>query len=312
MIKNNLRYIAAIGAVAASLTLGALAADGGIVDVDTRLNVRSAASTSASVKARLWDGQVITLHDKKGNWWYVEYSPNTYGYVSADYINTLSLKEGEVAVSYGSLNVRSAASPAATVTDKLPKGEDVLILGTYGSFYKILYKGNLVGYVAKEYISLGAAQSGTYAKVSLAVPSYKQYNYSSLRLPGSGERVSTHGCAVSSLAMTESFRRGVSVTPKDVIQNEKFTSSGNIYWPLVYSANGTSLSFVYSKLKSGVPVIIHVKTNGGATHFAVITGFSGGELSAKNFKILDPGSATRTTLADLLTAYPVTVKTLSY
>lgn len=314
MSKNFAKLISA-AALAAALPLTALAADGGIVDVDTRLNVRESASLSSAVKTRLWDGQVITLHYKEGNFWYTEYAPNSFGYVSADYVDTLELKSGRVTTASTQLNVRAAASASAGVKDKLSKGEDVLILGTYGDFYKVLYRGNLVGYASKAYITLdgeGNVSNGNFSAVKLSLPSYKQYNYKSLRLPGSGESVATHGCAVTSLAMTESFRLGRTVTPKSVIAEQRFTSTGALYWPSEYSVGDTSLYFIYSRLKSGSPVIIHVKTNGGTSHFAVINGFSGGNLDAKNFSLLDPGSATRQTLAGLLKDYPNIVKTLSY
>lgn len=308
---KKITKLIALTALTATLALGAKAADGGIVNVDTRLNVRTAPSTSASVKTKLWDGQVITLHEKEGNFFYVEYAPNSFGYISADYVNPLNLKTATVAVSWGTLNVREGASTSSKIKDTLNKGESVLILGTYGSFYKVLYDGNTVGYASKDYLTVGTTSTSGKA-ISLSVPSYKQFNYSSLRLPGSGESVATHGCAVTSLAMTESYRTGKTVTPKTVIANERFTSSGALYWPSVYTYGGSSLSAVYDKLAAGKPVIVHVKKSNGSTHFAVIYGFSGGALTAANFKISDPGSYTRKTLADLYKEYPVFVKTLSW
>lgn len=308
---KNIKKIITLAAIAASLALSAAAADGGIVDVDTRLNVRSSPSTSSSVKTRLWDGQVITLHEKSGNFWYAEYAPNSFGYVHADYVDTLGLKTAEVSVSWGSLNVREAASTSSKIKDSLLKGKEVLILGTYGDFYKILYDGNLVGYASKNYLTLKDSTS-TRKAISLSVKSYKQLDYPSLRLPGSGESVATHGCAVTSLAMTESFRTGKTVTPKTVIANEKFTSGGALYWPSVYTYGGSDLAAIYNKLQEGKPVIVHAKKSNGTAHFAVIYGFSGGALTAANFKILDPGSYTRKSLAELYSEYPVFVKTLCY
>lgn len=285
------------------------AKDGGIVDVDTRLNVRSSASASSAVKTRLWDGQVITLHEKSGDWWYVEYAPDSFGYVFDSYVNELYLKSATVTTASTSLNVRESASVNSAVKDKLKKGDKVLILGTYGDFYKVLYNGNLVGYASRNYISAGEG----YAHISLPITVYKQYDkaYSSLKLPGSGESVYTHGCAVTSLAMTESYRTGKTVTPKTVIQTEKFTSGGAIYWPSVYSKGEISLEFIYERLSAGKPVIVHAKNSSGG-HFAVVYGFSGGALEAKNFKISDPGSSSRRTLADLYAAYPIGVKMLWY
>lgn len=307
---NKLTKALTLCAFAAVFAAGASAKDGGIVDVETRLNVRSSATASSAVKTRLWDGQVITLHEKNGNWWYVEYAPDAFGYVSASYVDELGLKSATVTTAQTSLNVRKSASSDAEIKGKLKKGEEVLILGTYGDFYKILYDGNLVGYASRKYLS---TDTGTRA-VNLSLTSYKQYDkaYSSLKLPGSGESVYTHGCAVTALAMAESYRTGKTVTPKTIIQNEKFTSTGAIYWPSAYSQGGTSLSHIYNCLAAGKPVIIQAKDTYGGGHFAVVYGFSGGALSTKNFKILDPGSSTRTTLADLYAAYPIAVKTVCY
>ncbi|MBQ4557198.1 MAG: SH3 domain-containing protein [Clostridia bacterium] len=304
MKKTNLLTL--IG-LSAALAIGTTAIDGGIVDVDTRLNVRTSADSSAAVKTKLWDGQVITLHERSGNWWYVEYAPDAFGYVSSSYINELNLKQATVTTASTSLNVRESASTSAKIKDKLKKGDTVLILGTYGDFYKILYNGNLVGYASSAYLSSAAPNA-----ITLTMPSYKQYNYPSLRLPGSGESVVTHGCAVTSLAMTESYRTGRSITPKTIIQNQKFTSSGAIYWPSQYSRGENSLEYIYNQLAASKPVIVHTKKYSGTTHFAVICGFSGGTLEAKNFKILDPGSASRKTLAQLYSEYPTLVKTISY
>ena len=310
-MNKKITKLLTLTAISAVMALGASALDGGIVDVDTRLNVRTSASTSASVKTRLWDGQVITLHEKSGNWWYVEYAPDSYGYVSSSYISPLNLKSATVSTASTSLNVRASASASSAIIGKLPKGDTVLILGTQGDFYKILYNGNLVGYVSRSYITQGSAVASG-KSISLPLTSYKQYNYPSLRLPGSREPVSTHGCAVTSFAMVESYRTGKTVTPKNVIQTQSFTSTGALYWPSPYVYGGTSLEYIYNQLSAGKPVIIHVKKSNGSTHFAVVNGFSGGALTAKNFKILDPGSAARNTLADLYAAYPIAVKTLSY
>lgn len=303
--------ILSIGALSLGMTMGTFALDGGIVDVDTRLNVREKASVTANVKTKLWDGQVITLHEKAGDFWYVEYSPNSFGYVSDKYVDALNLKSAVVATESTSLNVREGAGVNYKIKDRLLKGEQVLILGTYGDFYKILYNGNLVGYASKQYLK---TEGSALRSITLSIPTYKQYDsaYSSLKLPGSFQSVYTHGCAVTALAMTESYRKNQTITPKTIIQTEKFTPSGAIYWPSAYSSSSVSLPLIYEKLSAGKPVIVHAKNSYGGGHFAVIYGFSGNSLEAKNFKISDPGSSTRKTLADLYSVYPTAVKILSY
>ncbi len=297
-------------ALTALLALSASALDGG--KVQTRLNVRASATTASSIKTTLESGSTITLLSKSGNWWYTEYAPNSYGYVHSNYVTSMGLQTATVRTESTALNVRAGASTSSSVIGKLQKGEQVVVLGTYGNFYKILYDGNKTGYASTAYLTIEGTTSTERSAITLSVPSYKQYNYSSLRLPGSGEPVSTHGCAVTSLAMTESYRTGKTVTPKTVIEQQSFTATGALYWPSAYSRGENTLAYMYSRLAAGKPVIVHVKTAKGSTHFAVVYGFSGGALTAENFKLLDPGSATRTTLQALYNAYPILVKTLSY
>lgn len=229
--------------LAAALCVGASAAERGVVDVRTVLNVRAAPSVTAAVTDRLAGGQTVTLHARSGDWWYAEYASGVYGYLHADYIR--------------------------------PFGAGAL---------------------------------------SLSVPTYRQTDraYASLRLPGSRERISTHGCAVTSLAMVESYRTGRAVTPKNVLATERFTSTGAIYWPARYEKESATLAAILEGLRRGSPVIVHVKKKNGQSHFAVVNGFTGGTLAAESFTLLDPGSASRTTLADLYAVYPIAVKMLAY
>ena len=211
----------------------------------------------------------------------------------------------------GNLHVRAAASTASAVIDSLPNTSAVLILGVEGNFARVLLPDERTGYVSRDYLVIAAPTVGSDA-VTLAVPSYKQYDsrWASRRLPGSGEKLSTHGCAVTALAMAESYRTGETVTPTDILAAERFTANGAIYWPTTYTWGDASLATVRAALLAGKPVILHVQKANGSTHFVTVYGFTGGALDAANFRILDPGSESRTTLADLLAVYPNIVKTL--
>lgn len=209
------------------------------------------------------------------------------------------------------LNVRAAPSTAAAVIGSLPSGHAVTLHQKDGDWWYAEYAAGTYGYVSANYIH---TPDSALRAITLAVPSYKQTAraYASLRLPGSRERISTHGCAVTSLAMTESYRTGRSITPRTVLAEQKFTSTGAIYWPSRYTRGTCALSEIYRQLEKGSPVIVHVKKKNGSTHFAVVNGFKGGALTAENFTLLDPGSSSRTTLANLYTVYPIAVKTLYY
>lgn len=309
MNQNLKRMLAALGA-SAVLTLGAAALDGGTVRVNTALNVRSAPTTASAVRGKLQSGRSVTLYEKSGNWWRIGYAGGS-GYVYAAYIEEQHLAVRYVRTHGGNLHVRAAASTASAVIDSLPNASAVLILGVEGNFAKVLLPDERTGYVSRDYLVIAAPTAGSDA-VTLAVPSYKQYDsrWASLRLPGSGEKVSTHGCAVTALAMAESYRMGETVTPTDILAFEQFTANGAIYWPTTYTWSDASLATVRAALGANRPVILHVQKASGSTHFAVVCGFTGGALDAANFRILDPGSESRTTLADLLAVYPNIVKTL--
>ena len=67
-----------------------------------------------------------------------------------------------------------------------------------------------------------------------------------------------------------------------------------------------------TKLKQNKPVLFGAKKSGGSQHWVVITGFSGGEVTAKNFTINDPGSSSRKNLKQLLESYPLFYKYFYY
>lgn len=309
MNQNWKRMLAALGA-SAVLTLGAAALDGGTVRVNSALNVRSAPTTASAVRGKLQAGRSVTLYEKSGNWWRIGYAGGS-GYVYAAYIEEQHLAVRYVRTYGGNLHVRAAASTASAVIDSLPNTSAVLILGVEGNFARVLLPDERTGYVSRDYLVIAAPTVGSDA-VALAVPSYKQYDsrWASRRLPGSGEKLSTHGCAVTALAMAESYRTGDTVTPTDILAAEQFTANGAIYWPTTYTWGDASLATVRAALLAGKPVILHVQKPNGSTHFVTVYGFTGGALDAANFRILDPGSESRTTLADLLAVYPNIVKTL--
>ncbi len=137
------------GAKAAGVTSAA-----GVVTSSTNLNVRSAASLSGTIVAKLTSGSNVTLIYKSGNWWYVEYASGQYGYVSADYIRyvygTYAL---EVSNAIGGLNVRSGPSTSYGIVGTLPPDQLVLVLSESNGWYKILCNGTLTGYVSGKYLN---------------------------------------------------------------------------------------------------------------------------------------------------------------
>ena len=275
------------------------------------LTVRASASASSARRGSLEKGSAVTLLSQKGAWWYVEYGDGLYGYCSADYLRQLSDSyAAEVATSSGRLNVRSGASASSAVRTSLPKGETVVVLSSSSGWSKILYHGTKTGYVSSSYLKKAASSTaaGGRSARTLNVPSYKQYDsrWASMTVGNSGSTMKQIGCTVTALAMTESYRTGKTLTPASMLSRLSFTSGGAVYWPSNYTAytGDAYLERIYSLLSQNTPVILGAKNASGKAHWVVVNRFSGGTLTASSFGIEDPGSTSRTTLADLFAEYP--------
>ena len=286
-------------------------AAGTVVTASTGLNVRSSASSSAPILTSLSKGSTVTLISRSGSWWRVQYGPNSYGYSSAAYIDEVDGSySATVATVSGRLNVRSGPSSSAPILTSLPKGTTVSVLSQSGGWSRILYDGAKSGYVSSSYLSGTGSNTDSSGTISLAVPSYKQTDsrWASVQIGSSGKTIAQIGCTTTALAMTESYRLGLSINPAEMSRRLSYSSSGSLYWPsnyrLVNESTG-ALSIILSQLRQGTPVIYGAKTSSGKQHWVVVTGYNGRGLSAANFTILDPGSNSRTNLQQFLNAYPV-------
>lgn len=275
------------------------------------LNVRAGASIGASVVASLKKGSYVTLISKSGSWWKVEYSSGRYGYCHADYITTVAGTAATVKTQSTSLNVRSGAGTSYARIGSLAKGETVLVLSNSGGWSRILYSGTKTGYVSAQYLS------SSDAAISLSVPSFKQTDsrWANVTIGSSGKTIAKIGCATTAIAMMESYRTGTTIYPDTMSKKLSYTSSGSVYWPTNYKTVTSSagyLPMIYELLKQGKPVLFGAKNAHGSQHWVVITGFTGGSISASNFTINDPGSNSRVTLQQFLSAYPTFYKYFYY
>lgn len=287
---------------------------GAVTTLSGALNVRTSASTSASIATTVRKGSYITLISKSGSWWKVEYGKGQYGYCHADYITVVEGTPVTVATQSGSLNVRNGAGTSYTKVASLAKGEVVIHLTTANGWSRILYHGIKTGYVSAQYLS-GTA-SGNSA-IALSVPSFKQTDsrWANVQVGTSGKTIAKIGCATTAIAMMESYRTGTTIYPDAMSKKLSYTASGSVYWPsnFVTVTDSTGyLSNVYQQLKQGKPVLLGAKNSYGSQHWVVITGFTGGSLSSSNFTINDPGSNTRTNLQQFLNAYPTFYKYFYY
>lgn len=278
------------------------------------LNVRSGASSSYNVITTLTNKSYLTLINKVGSWWYVEYQDNKYGYVSASYITGIESTPAKVSTNGGSLNVRTSASTSSAIKTKLPNNEFIVKLYYNNSNWsKILYNGNQVGYVYSAYLS----DNSTYKPINLNVVNFKQFDsrWASVIIGKSGYTMKQIGCATTSLAMSESYRLGYTITPSSMASKLSYTSTGAVYWPSNYKSYTSSnyLTKMYNLLKEGKPVLIGLKNTSGGQHWVLVTGYTGGNsLSASNFIINDPGSSTKTRLSEVIANYPYFYKLMYF
>lgn len=281
-----------------------------------RLNVRASGSTGAVVVASLGNGSYVTLRQKSGAWWQVEYAKGQYGYCYGDYITPVSGSVATVATQSGSLNVRSGAGTSYSKVGSLAKGESVVVLSTAGGWSRILYHGTKTGYVSARYLSV--LSTAGYPAVSLAVPGFQQTDsrWANVKVGSSGKTIAQIGCATTAIAMMESYRTGTTIYPDAMSGKLSYTASGSVYWPSHYTAVTEAsgyLSGIYAQLKAGKPVLLGAKNAAGGQHWVVVTGFTGGDsLTAAAFTIRDPGSHSRTNLQQFLNAYPFFYKYFHY
>ena len=292
---------------------------GKVSTTSTALNVRSSASSTSAVKAKLARDSYVTLISKSGNYWRVQYSASGYGYCHADYIKTSSTKVRTVKTTSGRLRVRSSASSSATVKDYLSSGTQVTVLSTSGSFSRILYNGIKRGYVASSYLTTETVTSGSsYKAIKLNVPSFKQTDsrWANVTLGSSGQTIARIGCATTAIAMLESYRTGTTIYPNAMAKKLSYTSGGAVYWPSNYTIITSSSGYlgkIYNLLKSGKPILIGAKKSNGSQHYVVITGVKAtNTLTTASFYINDPGSNTRTTLNQFFADYPNFYKMMHY
>ena len=283
----------------------------------TSLNVRTAPSASSAVKTTIKRNSYVSLISKSGSFWYVRYGENSYGYCHQDYLYQVSSKIKQVKTASGQLNVRSGASSSYGVSERIPSGTYVTIhFLSENNYAKIIYHGNKTGYVHTDYLVTPSASSTNYKSIKLSVPDYKQTDsrWASVTLGSSGQSIGKIGCATTALAMTESYRTGTTIYPHQMAKKLSYTSGGAVYWPtnynIVTSSNGY-LQKIYEALQSGKPVIVGAKKSNGSQHYVVVTGVSAtSNLTNASFIINDPGSNTRTNLAQFFNAYPYFYKML--
>lgn len=270
------------------------------------LNIRQEASTSAKIVYKVPNKSYISLISKQNDWYKVEYNTNTYGYAHKNYIKEITANKTTIKTNGGNLNVRTA--PNGTIITSLKNKTEVYELSRDGNWSKILYNGSNTGYINNSYLAR--------TEKILSLNNYKQFDtrWESLKVGQSGKTMRQIGCAITSLAITESYRQNKTITPDVMLKQLYFTNSGALYWPSNYkSYTGSSyLNKIYELINEGRPVIVGAKNASGTSHFIVVKGYTNSSKQKSSFKICDPGSSTRVTLEQFFNSYPNFYKLMYY
>ncbi len=149
-----------------------------IVNCDEWVNVREGAGTNTKKLGTAPKGKTYTYLGKSGNWIQVQYTSTQKGYIYSSYVKVSGSTGGSTgtdtaATGYGyvvncndSVNVRSGAGTSYSLIGAAPKSYVYQILGKNGSWYKIQYKADTVGYIHERYFS--KATSDTTKKATVA------------------------------------------------------------------------------------------------------------------------------------------------
>ncbi|WP_430488079.1 SH3 domain-containing protein, partial [Priestia flexa] len=128
------------------------------------LNVRSAASTSASIITNLPRNAKVTVIKENGEWAQIKTSDGKTGWVANRYlqVSATTPENGGTSVSKqatvnaSSLNVRSAASTSASIVTNLPRNAKVTVIKENGEWAQIKTSDGKTGWVANRYLQVSA------------------------------------------------------------------------------------------------------------------------------------------------------------
>ncbi|MBO4351328.1 MAG: SH3 domain-containing protein [Proteobacteria bacterium] len=296
---------------------------GKVVNVTSYLNVRDGAGTDCSIIGSLGPGETVTIIEKVGNWYKIEYNGGV-GYVNADYIEITSSdpttipetpsedpsssSSFEVYITASVLNVRSGPGTSYGKIGSLSQGSQVTVLEEKDGWYRIEYEGK-EGWISAEYCTKIGSGDGTPGGVtSNGTIDYKQYDsrWASLPFTSIGDSSQTYkssGCGPTAAADVVWSMRNNSVTPVTLgtmcVDNgyrSAHNGTDNDFFPFVGAKYGMSCTHTYdmstlkSKLADGALAVARMGagywTTGG--HFICVYKYDGSTVYAN-----DPGSSNR-------------------
>ena len=143
----------------------------GVIKVVGALIIRKEPTTAAEPVGRAYNDSVVSIMeevDGENGIWYHIISGDVEGYVKGDYVvvgkeaeeKAESLGQTVAVVTAEVLNVRQAADENSDVLTKVYLDEECVVLSEEGDFLKVEAPDGTVGYVHKDYVTVGKVYDG--------------------------------------------------------------------------------------------------------------------------------------------------------
>ncbi len=121
----------------------------------TSLRLRSTPGTDSATLDYAYNGEVIVVLDKAGEWYYVNYNLQT-GYMHSRYLSVLARENAELGygrVTGAKVNIRSGPGTGYRSLAQANIDDSAYIIGLNDGWYKIIF-GELIGYIRSDYLAL--------------------------------------------------------------------------------------------------------------------------------------------------------------
>ena len=131
---------------------------GYVVNCNTSVNVRSAATSSAdNIIGQAKKSYVYQILAKSGSWYKIQYTSTTVGYIHESYFTKATSDTSiklEVVNCDTAVNVRNAATTSAALLGTAKKGETFTFLKMMNNYAMVIYNGR-VGCIHKNFAKVG-------------------------------------------------------------------------------------------------------------------------------------------------------------
>ena len=282
--------------------------------------------TATSTNGRygtIYATDLVTILGYSNNRFKVKYPLDSGGYKTG-YVERTALTNGyptrvtQKFTAASNMTVYRRASGSAAI-GTIYKKDLVYVIDTKGSRAQVLYPldagGMKMGWISASLVP-GKAEPVQATKWLHGIPVYRMADSRWSGVKIGTKTIGQVGCLICSISMMFSYARGKEITP-DVMRSQLSFQNNDLVWSSVPElktiATGRALSTLKKYIDRNKACIVGARGSWG-WHYVVVTGYQNvtGELTAANFSINDPGTASRYTLQDFFNDYPSDVEILSY